>query len=90
MATVDPWAGHIRALIYGVQFEPNPLDGIDWVLRQVVLAGALSATPDQYLLSIRKALASETLLSELIPQGHSEETIRRYLRELEHRIQAIV
>jgi hypothetical protein len=90
MATVDPWTGHIRAVIYVIQFERNPLDGLDRVLRQVVQAGALSATPNQYLLSIRKALASETLLSELIPQGHSEETIRRYLTELEHRIQAIV
>jgi hypothetical protein len=89
MATLDPWTAHIRALIYGVQFERNPLDGVDWVLRQVVQAGALSATPDQYLSSIRKALAGETLPADLIPQGHSEETIRRYLRELEHRIQAI-
>jgi hypothetical protein len=90
MATVDPWTAHIRALIYGVQFESNPLDGLDRVLRQVVQAGALSATPNQYLQSIRKALASKTQLAELIPQGHSEETIRLFLRELEQRIQAIV
>jgi hypothetical protein len=76
--------------MYGIQFEKNPLDGLDRVLQQVVQAGALSATPTQYLMSIRSALASETSLAELIPQEHSEEAIRRYLEELEHRIQAIV
>jgi hypothetical protein len=90
MAKPDAWTGHIRALIYGVQFDKNPLDGIDRILRQVVLAGALSATPEQYLASIRSALASDTPLAELIPQPHSEEVIRRYLLEFEHRIQAMV
>ena len=33
---VDPWAGHIRAVLYGIQFERDPLDGIDRILEQVV------------------------------------------------------
>jgi hypothetical protein len=90
MPTEAPWTPHICALIYGVQFDTNPLDGVNRVLQQVVQAGALSATPNQYLQSIRKALASKTKLAELIPQGHSEETIRLFLKELEQRIQAIV
>lgn len=84
----DAWAGHIRAVLYGIQFEKNPLDGVDWVMQQVVLAGALQSTPRQYLESIQTALASQRPLAELLPQPHSEETIRLYLTELEHRIQA--
>ncbi len=87
---VVPWAGHIRAVLYGIQFEPDPLDGIDRILEQVVRGGALGATPMQYLESIQSALASGKPLAGLLPQPHSEETIRRYLRELANRIQAII
>lgn len=86
----DPWARHIRAVLYGIQFDKNPLDGVDRIMEQVVLGGALQSTPRQYLESIQTALASQIPLAELLPQPHSEETIRRYLTELEHRIQAIV
>jgi hypothetical protein len=86
----EPWEGHIRAVLYGVQFEKNPLNGIDHVIQQVVLSGALHSTPKQYLESIRSALASHASLAELLPQPHPEETVRRYLAELERRIQAIV
>jgi hypothetical protein len=90
MPATDAWKGHIRAVLYGIQFETNPLDGVDRIIRQVVTAGALSATPAQYLASIRIALASQTSLAALIPQPHSEEVIRNYLLELERRTQAIV
>ncbi|MGP6192017.1 MAG: hypothetical protein ACLPSH_18540 [Vulcanimicrobiaceae bacterium] len=90
MAPVDNWKGHIRALIYGVQFEADPLDGADRVLQQVVQGRALGATPAQYLASIGTALAGAAPLADLIPQGHSEETIRQFLRELERRIEGIV
>ena len=88
MPAAGPWAGHIRAVLYGIQFEKDPLDGVDHVLEQVVRGGALSSTPEQYLASIRTALASDVSLAELIPQPHSEATIRRYLTELERRIAA--
>ncbi len=87
---MNAWEGHIRAVLYGVQFEKNPLDGLDRVMQQVAQAGALSARPEQYLASIQTALAGETPLAELIPQPHSEETVRQYLRALERRIQSIV
>lgn len=83
---MNAWAGHIRAVLYGIQFEKDPLDGLDRVMQQVVQGDALSATPERYLVSIQTALASDTPLAELIPQHHSEETVRRYLRALECRI----
>jgi hypothetical protein len=49
------------------QFEKNPLDGLDRIMQQVVQAGDLSATPEQYLASIQTALVGETSLAELIP-----------------------
>jgi hypothetical protein len=90
MEPVDQWAGHIRALLYPIQFEGDPLDGVDRVLQKVVEIGALRSSPKQDLATIRSALASEIRLAELIPQRHSEETIRRYLTELERRLQASV
>jgi hypothetical protein len=82
------WRGHIRALLYPVQFAATPLDGVDRVLRTVVMAGALNATPQQYLRSIRAALASPIDLARLIPQPHPDATIRAYLAELERRLVA--
>ena len=59
------WVGPIRALLYPVQFEPAPSDGVERVLRTVVRAGALGATPGQYLAAIRAALASRGELARL-------------------------
>jgi hypothetical protein len=80
------WVGPVRALLYPVQFEPAPIDGVERVLRMVVRAGALGATPAQYLAAIRAALASRRELAGLIPQPHPEAAVRAYLAELERRL----
>ena len=78
----------LRGLIYPIQFESNPLNGIDRVLRQIVQARALDATPREYSASMKTALASKEKLAALIPQNHSEETVRAYLAALEKRVAA--
>ena len=75
-------AGLISAVIYPVQFDRDPSDGLERVLLQVVERQALDASPTEYLAAIRAALASNVALDTLIPQGHSDATIRRYLGEL--------
>jgi hypothetical protein len=79
----------IRALIYPIQFDRNPVDGVERVLKLVVEAGALGATPLEYLASTKAALASSEKLSKLIPQGHSEKVIRRYLMEIQQRLSSV-
>jgi hypothetical protein len=81
-------AGLIRGLIYGVQFERDPVDAIDRVV-EYVLSGALLRTPPrEHLAAIRAALASDEQLAGLIPQDyHDEATIRRYLAELARRLE---
>jgi hypothetical protein len=76
----------IRALIYPIQFDGNPVEGVERVLKLVVDAGALGATPLEYLASTKAALASSEKLSKLIPQGHSEKVIRRYLTKIQQRL----
>jgi hypothetical protein len=75
------WQGAIRALIYVIQFEDDPTQSqaVDHALRVVVARGALDLTPIEYRDAIVSALASNELVSELILQDHSEETLRRYL-----------
>lgn len=77
----------IRALIYPIQFEANPIDGIDRVLKHVVGAGAMDTSAEEYLQHIKMALESDVVLSKLIPQDHSEETIRAYLAEIKRRLE---
>lgn len=70
--------GVLRMLIYPIQFEANPIDGINRVFNYKILPG-LTDTPQHYLDAIDAALESSEELSLLIPQSHSEEAIRNYL-----------
>jgi hypothetical protein len=83
-----PWDGCVRALLYPVQFEPDPLDGLDRVLETVVRVRALGLAPADYRRLVRAALASDAGLASVLPQPHPEPVVRRYLREVEHRLAA--
>ena len=77
----------LRMLIYPVQFEANPSDGIDHVIAQVVFADHLKLSVPEVLAAIDAGLASHSKLSELIPQSHSEAVIRGFLSALRTRLQ---
>lgn len=80
-------AALMRALIYPVQFDKNPLDAVDRVMDMVVTQHVLDATPAEFRAGIQEALTADDRLSRLIPQNHSEEVIRKYLAEIAHRIE---
>ena len=78
--------GLISALIYPVQFERNPVDGVDRVLELIARGRALDGSPEEYADAVGAALRSDEPLASLIPQGHSESAIRTYLAELGKRL----
>jgi hypothetical protein len=82
-------AGLMRALIYPIQFDTDPLDGVDRVMDMVVKRRALNATPAEYRAGIQEALTADDRLSELIPDSHPEEVIRKYLTEVARRIERL-
>lgn len=70
---------YLMALIYPVQFEMDPGDAIDRVLKTL--------SPDRFppadlASAIRAALASDADLAALIPQPHSDAVLRAYLRKI--------
>jgi len=78
----------IRLLIYCVQFSPDPSNNaidIEHVAQQVAQEDDFGSTAE-YAASIREALDSETQLSLLIPQPHSEAVIRSFLSKLLDRL----
>ena len=77
----------LRALIYPVQFEADPLNGLDRVVAQVVFAEHLRLPQPDVIAAIDAGLASHAKLSELIPQGHSEAVIRGFLSALRKRLE---
>ena len=77
----------IRALLYPILFEKNPLDAIDHVWQIVVEREALSAAPVEYLTAIRNGLAGETSLGTLLPQSHTEASIREFLAAIAARLE---
>lgn len=82
--------GLIRALLFGVQYETNLLDGVQRTLEDVVGRKVLGATPAQYLNGIRGALASTMELSKLLPMAlePSETQVRDFLAEIARRLEA--
>lgn len=76
-----PWKGHIRMLMYPIQFDANPSDHVDSVLK-IVVDKDKHSTPNEYLVSIVEALKSSEALAELLPQDHDEAVIRAFLGDV--------
>jgi hypothetical protein len=80
-------AGMLRMLIYPIQFDPDPVMGIDRVLKMVVFADHTKLQVPEVIVAIEAGLASSASLSELIPQSHSEAVIRGFLSALRTRLE---
>jgi len=80
------WRPAIRALIYCVQFDDDPTQSVDHALQSVIDKGALGLDRSAYREAIVTALTSGEPLARVIPQDHSEETVRRYLEMLRDRL----
>jgi hypothetical protein len=80
-------AGILRMLIYPIQFEADPLNGLERVVAQVVFAEHLRLPLPDVIAAIDAGLASHAKLSDLIPQGHSEAVIRGFLSALRIRLE---
>jgi hypothetical protein len=82
---MNPWEGHIRMLVYVVQFESEPVAAAGAAVDRV-LRDQPTITPAALRSSVRKALASKVRLSELIPQDHAEQIVRAFLAEAEKQL----
>jgi hypothetical protein len=80
-------ASILRALIYPIQFESKPVEGINRVLRMVVFADHLKLQVPDVIAAIDAGLDSNASLSELIPQGHTEAVIRSFLAAVRTRLE---
>jgi hypothetical protein len=80
-------AAILRMLIYPIQFDPDPSNGIDRVFTHVVLAEHLKLSLPEVISAIDAGLASDARLSELIPQSHPEGVIRGFLAGVRLRLE---
>jgi hypothetical protein len=80
------WRDDVRKLLYQVQFDSNLMLGIDRVLNRIVYADP-HKTPRDYVNAITLALASEQLLSELLPHFRHEALVRQFLAALKRRLE---
>jgi len=80
----------IRLLLYGILYNPDPPKDAIAIERNIqeMHNGDLSkfGTAAEYAASIREALGSETQLSLLLPQPHSEDVIRSFLSKVLDRL----
>jgi hypothetical protein len=78
----------LRVLIYPVQFETDPMQGIDRVVNYTIPNNGVSKSTEDYLNAIESALENSDEVSVLLPQPYSEKVIRRYLREVQRRLKS--
>jgi hypothetical protein len=69
-------------MIYPIMFSGNPLDEVDRVLDQLMDKATVKRDWHQMLASLRSALESDSKLSEVMSQKHSEAVIRAYLTKV--------
>jgi hypothetical protein len=81
-------ASILRMLIYPIQFDPEPVNGIDRVIKVVVFAEHLNLRVPEVIAAIDAGLANEKKLAELVPQHHSEGVIRGFLAALRTRLES--
>jgi hypothetical protein len=86
MPNKDEWRGFIRALVYPIQFEANPIDGIDRVVEQIVDDPEHGFEREDFRDAIARALGSGAPLASLIEQKHGEAVIRGYLEALSRKL----
>ena len=79
----------LSMLIYPIQFDANPVNGIDRVLKVSVFADHIKLQVPDFIAAIDAGLASTARLSELIPQSHSEMVIREFLSAVRTRLQSL-
>lgn len=84
-----PWQPAIRGLLYPVQYETRLEAGIEHVVATVVDRGAMGYSREDFRKAIGAALASDEMLSQLIPMAvpRPEQDVRFYLRELLRRLE---
>jgi hypothetical protein len=79
----------IRLVLYCILYSPDPSDAkvIEHNI-YLIQRGDDPFTVAEYTAAIREALDSETQLSLLLPQPHSEDVIRSFLSKLLDRLTA--
>ncbi|MGH3663293.1 MAG: hypothetical protein ACRDTQ_15745, partial [Micromonosporaceae bacterium] len=83
-----PWQTDVTALVQAVQFDPQPIDGLDRLMELIIATDAFPGSPEQNLASIGTALASAERLADLVPQQpHTEGAVRKLLGALSVRLE---
>jgi hypothetical protein len=76
------WRPAIRALLYCVQFSPDLSSAAGHAIKVVVDKRALGIERSEYHDAIAQALSSTEDLATLLPQPHSDDEIRGFLRSV--------
>lgn len=80
------WVLPVQKLVYAIQFDREPVESVERLVGLVLQQKALTGPPAEYLASARQALDSSVRFADLIPQPHSEETIREFLAAFAQRL----
>jgi hypothetical protein len=86
----EQWRGVNNAVLYSVQFD-RVLDGpaVDRMARLLLENTPLGLTPQQAYDALAHAVGSDTPLTGDIPQPHSDQEFRGFLRDLLGRLDAM-
>jgi hypothetical protein len=87
MDTRSTWRPLLTALTYPVQFESDPLDGLDRVMAMVVGAAEPLGSRADFLAAVRGASAYPGDLAALLDLPYPDARVRAFLAALEQRLE---
>ena len=72
--------------MYPVQFELDPTESVDRVLRVVIVEKSLGADAGEYASAIKSALDSHEHLADLLSASQEESVVRKYLQQVQQKL----
>jgi hypothetical protein len=87
---MNDWKHIIIGLEYLIQFKKRPLDHLEVMCDAIIEQRGLRFSPEDVVYALSEMKRSNLDLSTLLPQPHSDATLREFFNALEVRLNEIL
>jgi hypothetical protein len=80
---MNNWESIVAAIEYLLQFKANPLDYVEIMADAIIQQRGIKLPPEEVIDALAEMRQSNTDISTLLPQPHSDATLREFFKALE-------
>jgi hypothetical protein len=80
---MNNWKAVVVAIEYLLQFKANPLDYVEIMADAIIKQRGIRFPPEEVVDALAELRQSSTDISTLLPQPHSDTTLREFFKALE-------